>query len=131
MKEKDAASMFQLHDEVVIAKYLLDRPEIRIGRDPASDIVIDDKVVSQEHAVIEVAEAPDRPRGRHYVIRDLESTNGTFVNDRAVKRQTLTNEDRVRIGWTTFKFVDNEERKGNKTLKIHKSWIPGVYYTKD
>lgn len=131
MKESDTASMVQLHDEVVIAKYPLDRPEIHIGRDPASDIFIDDKVVSQEHAVIEVKDDPDQPEARHYYIRDLESTNGTFVNDREVKHQKLANEDRVRIGWTTFRFVDNKAHKGNKTLKIHKSWIPGVYYTKD
>ena len=131
VKESDAASLVQLHDDVVIAKYRLSQPQIRIGRDPDSDIVIDDKVVSQEHAVVEVLQDPDQPAIRQHFIRDLNSTNGTFVNDEAVKRRKLSNQDLIRIGWTTFKFVDVRTRKGEKTLKIHKSWIPGVYYTKE
>ena len=131
MKESDNASMIQLHDGVIIAKFPLDKPEVRIGRDPDSDIFIDDKVVSLEHAAVEVVADPDRPNNRKYFIRDLGSTNSTFVNDKAVTHQKLMNEDLIRIGWTTFRFVEAEKRKGDKTLKIHKSWIPGVYYTKD
>jgi hypothetical protein len=37
----------------------------------------------------------------------------------------------IRVGWNTFKFVDEAEGDANKTAKIRKSWIPGVYYTKD
>ena len=131
MKESDSASMVQLHDGVIIAKFPLDKPKVRIGRDPDSEIFIDDKVVSLEHAVVEVVEDPQDPAIRRHFIRDLESTNGTFVNDQAVTRRQLTNQDLIRIGWTTFKFVDTKTRKGDKTLKIHKSWIPGVYYTKE
>ena len=123
--------MVQLHDGVIIAKFPLDKAEIRIGRDPDSDIFIDDKVVSLAHALVEIVSDPDRPKNRKYFIRDLGSTNGTFVNDKTVTHHRLTNEDLIRIGWTTFRFVETEKRKGDKTLKIHKSWIPGVYYTKD
>ncbi len=131
MKESDAASMVQLHDGVVIAKFPLEKPVNRIGRDPDSEIFIDDKVVSLEHAVVETVSDPDQPDSRRYFIRDLGSTNNTYVNDQIVTRQRLANEDLIRIGWTTFRFVDTKEQKENKTLKIHKSWIPGVYYTKD
>jgi pSer/pThr/pTyr-binding forkhead associated (FHA) protein len=131
VKESDAASMVQVHDGVIIAKFSLDKPVIRIGRDPDSEICIDDKVVSLEHAVVETVSDPNQPDSLRYFIRDLGSTNSTYVNDKVVTRQRLTNEDLIRIGWTTFRFVDTKERKGNKTLKIHKSWIPGVYYTED
>ena len=123
--------MVQLHDGVIIAKFSLDKPVIRVGRDPDSEIFIDDKVVSLEHAVVETVADPEQTDNCRYFIRDLGSTNNTYVNDQVITRQRLANEDLVRIGWTTFRFVDTKERKGNKTLKIHKSWIPGVYYTKD
>lgn len=131
VKESDAASIIQLHDGVMIAKYSLDKSVIRIGRDPDSEVFIDEKVVSQEHAVVEVVKDPDEQNSFKYFIRDLGSTNKTYVNDQAITRQRLTNEDLIRIGWTTFRFVDTKEQKGNKTLKIHKSWIPGLYYTKE
>jgi pSer/pThr/pTyr-binding forkhead associated (FHA) protein len=124
------AVIVQLHEGVAIKKFALDKPLIRIGRDPECDIFIDDKVVSMEHAVVEV----DRPKGCKkptYVIRDLGSTNSTFVNDREVVRHQLQNDDLIRVGWNTFKFIDDVEHKAEKTLKIHKSWIPRVYYTKE
>jgi hypothetical protein len=37
----------------------------------------------------------------------------------------------IRVGWNTFKFIDEAEGDPNKTAKIRKSWIPGVYYTED
>ncbi len=37
----------------------------------------------------------------------------------------------IRVGWNTFKFIDETEGDPNKTAKIKKSWIPGVYYTED
>ncbi len=66
--------MVQLHDGVIIAKFPLDKPEVRIGRDPDSDIFIDDKVVSLAHAVVEVVAEPDRLNNRKYFIRDLGSS---------------------------------------------------------
>jgi hypothetical protein len=37
----------------------------------------------------------------------------------------------IRVGWNTFKFIDEAEGDPNKTAKIRKSWIPGVYYTEE
>jgi len=34
------------------------------------------------------------------------------------------------VGWASFKFIDETKADPNKTAKIHKSWIPGVFYTK-
>lgn len=131
VNDREPASLIRLHDGLALAKHLLDKPRISIGRDPGSDIVIDDKVVSMAHAEIEVIEGADPNEGKSYFIKDLDSTNSTFVNDRKIKRHQLANEDLIRVGWTTFKFMDVVGRKSDKTLKIHKSWIPGVYYTKE
>ncbi len=125
------AAIVQLHEGVVIKKFTLDKPLIRIGRDPESDIFIDDKVVSLEHAVVEVANEPGGKKKPSYTIRDLGSTNNTFVNDKEITAHQLLNDDLIRVGWNTFKFIDDVERKAEKTLKIHKSWIPRVYYTKE
>jgi hypothetical protein len=65
---------------------------ITIGRDPESDLVIADSFVSNRHARID-------PSERGPVLKDLESTNGTVVNGRRVKRPTtLSRGDSVRLG---------------------------------
>jgi pSer/pThr/pTyr-binding forkhead associated (FHA) protein len=125
------AVIVQLHEGVAINKFELDKPLIRIGRDPDSEIFIDDKVVSLDHAVVEIDTDPSGSKKPTYIIRDLGSTNQTFVNDRPITRQELQNNDQIRVGWNTFKFIEDTERKRERTLKIHKSWIPRVYYTKE
>lgn len=125
------ATIVQLHEGVAIKKFKLDKAIIRIGRDPGSDIFIDDKVVSMEHAIVEIDSEPGGGKKPAYTIRDLGSTNSTFVNDREITAHQLQNDDLIRVGWNTFKFIDDVERKAEKTLKIHKSWIPRVYYTKE
>ena len=70
---------------------------LSIGRAPTSDIVIVDSAVSGQHCRV-------RPEGGAYVVHDLESTNGTFVNDRRVKRHRLSEGDVIRVGETLVQF---------------------------
>ncbi len=124
------ALIAQLHDGVAINKCLLDQPKLTIGRSSDCDIFIDDVVVSTEHAVIERADSPDSGAQIDYYIHDLGSTNGTQLNGEAVSRQKLSHNDVIRIGWVDFKFIDENKADPDQTAKIHKSWIPGVYYSK-
>ena len=124
------ALIAQLHDGVAINKCLLDQPKLTIGRSSDCDIFIDDVVVSTEHAVIEKVDSPGSGAQNDYYIHDLGSTNGTQVNGEAVSRQKLSHNDVIRIGWVNFKFIDENQADPDQTAKIHKSWIPGVYYTK-
>ena len=124
------ALIVQLHEGVAINKCPLDKPELSIGRSPQCDIFIDDAVVSAEHALIERVEKADSQDDVGYYIRDLDSTNGTFVNNQKIERHKLLHEDLIRVGWVTFKFIDETKADPDQTAKIHKSWIPGVYYTK-
>ncbi len=64
------------------ARWTIEKDVIYIGRSEECDYVIDDRQVSRKHAVIKHTE-------KGYVIEDLESKNGTFVNGNAVKEPTL------------------------------------------
>jgi hypothetical protein len=61
------------------------------------DIVLPDKYMSSRHAVLRHEEGT-------FVLVDLDSTNGTFVNDRRVSKEELIDNDRVRLGRTELKF---------------------------
>ncbi len=79
--------------------------ETRIGRDAAqNDVVIDDSAVGRQHAKI-------RLESGQWILYDLASTNGTFVNDQQIYRQPLTDGDVVRMGQTTFVFMELKEKK--------------------
>ena len=125
------AMVVQLHEGVAIKKFKLDKPTLRMGRDPDSDIFIDNTVVSSEHAVITVENPPKSGGGPQYYIEELKSTNSTYVNGEKITRHKLTHNDTIRIGWNSFKFIDEDPGDPNQTAKIKKSWIPGVYYTED
>jgi pSer/pThr/pTyr-binding forkhead associated (FHA) protein len=125
------AMIVQLQEGVVIKKFEIENPILRIGRDPDSDICIDDDVISTEHAVIEVKKSSEPKGSTEYYIRDLGSTNSTFVNDKKISSKKLAHNDIIRVGWNNFKFIEETKKDLGKTSKIHKSWIPGVYYTKD
>ena len=73
------------------SRYLLDEDEITVGRDPSSDILLDDSTVSRTHAVFR------RINGNYSVI-DAGSLNGTYVNRQRVDSQELKNGDEIMIG---------------------------------
>ncbi|WP_309897495.1 GGDEF domain-containing protein [Archangium sp.] len=80
-------------------KHDLGREETLIGRSSKADIQVDQEAISRNHACI-----TNTTRG--VFIKDLESTNGTFVNDQPVKgEKALSNGDLVKIGRTIFKFI--------------------------
>lgn len=78
--------------------------EVRLGRLPDNDISLDDTKVSREHAVIAGAVSG-------FAVRDLMSSNGTFVGERRVSGQMpLSDGDELTLGRTTFQFrvIDEE-----------------------
>jgi pSer/pThr/pTyr-binding forkhead associated (FHA) protein len=119
------------HEGLTIKRIPLDKAELRIGRKADSDIFIDDMLASQHHAKIEMIESAEEAGAKDYYIEDLESTNHTYINGSPIDRKLLTHNDVIRIGKHTFKFLDESPEQADKTAKLRKSWIPGVYYTKD
>lgn len=72
-------------------RFVLDRPEFTLGRDPSSDIFLNDVTVSRRHAVITAF-------GEQVTVRDVGSLNGTYVNGVRVDETELANCDTVQIG---------------------------------
>jgi len=72
-----------------------------IGRDTSASVCIAEASVSRRHSQIE-------RKGNDFVISDLDSLNGTFVNDVPVKTRRLQNGDRIRIGESQFLFLLRE-----------------------
>ncbi len=112
------ALLAQLIDGVVGNKFTLDKQLHHIGRHPKNDILLDDVAVSSQHAVIEARENGYFEGYCEFVLKDLGSTNGTFVNDERIAEQRLANGDLVRIAWNTFRFIDDNEMDLEKTAQI-------------
>jgi hypothetical protein len=86
------------------ALVLADGTRVELGEDPVTigrlddcEIQLSDKNVSRRHAEV-------RPEGRGFIVVDLDSTNGTRVNDARVKRRELNDGDEVTVGATTLRF---------------------------
>jgi hypothetical protein len=77
--------------------YDLTKTSVVIGRSKDCDIRVSDPNISRQHAEI-------RQEGSTYWIVDLDSTNGTSVNGRALKRAKLDDEDRITLGSTELVF---------------------------
>jgi pSer/pThr/pTyr-binding forkhead associated (FHA) protein len=122
--------LVQLADSVIANKFPLSDKTLSLGRSADNDVQIDDRAVSGHHAWIEpVKDEQDEERVRYRLV-DLNSTNGSFLNEKKVSEEWLRHNDMIRIGWVTFKFIDETQQTFEETTKVHKSWIPGIYYTK-
>src|SRR3954467_13377795 len=85
-------------DGVVIKEVQLTKDRTSLGRRPYNDIVIDNLAVSGQKGVLQMS-------GNEVYLEDLNSTNGTYVNGKAVKRQLLQNSDTVEIGHYRIRYV--------------------------
>jgi pSer/pThr/pTyr-binding forkhead associated (FHA) protein len=113
------AMLIQLIDDVVANKFELRKGNLEIGRHPASDIQIDDSAVSAKHACVQTKPNEHFPQFNEYYLMDLNSTNGTYINDRRINgSQRLHHNDEVRIAWNKFKFVDDHEASLERTAHI-------------
>jgi len=79
------------------ATFPLRKKVINMGRDSSNEIVIDDPKSSRQHAKIKL-------EGDNFVIYDLASSNGTFVNGEKITSVKLNDGDEIKIGDTVFAF---------------------------
>ena len=99
-------------DGVVIKEVQLTKDRTTLGRRPYNDIVIDNLAVSGEHAVVQMTDG-------QVFLEDLNSTNGTYVNGKAVKKQLLQDGDSVEVGKYKIKFVSDAHAESfEKTMMV-------------
>ena len=105
-------------DGVVIKEVQLTKERTTLGRRPYNDIVIDNLAISGEHAVIHMED-------QDVEIEDLGSTNGTYVNAKAVKRQELRNGDTIEVGKYKIRFLHEAEGQNfEKTMIFKPGMVP-------
>jgi ABC-type multidrug transport system ATPase subunit len=93
------------------------RPSVRIGRAVDCDVVLDDLRVSRHHAV--VTTGPDGS----FEVRDLGSSNGTFLNGKRTAVGALESGDFIGIGGQTFQLLDGRLRL---VTARHTAWFGAV-----
>lgn len=106
-------------DGVVIKEVQLTKDRTTLGRRPYNDIVIDNLAVSGEHAVLQMT-------GNEVYLEDLNSTNGTYVNGKAVKKQLLQNNDTIEIGKYKIKYINEAASAGFEKTMVIKAGAAGI-----
>jgi len=93
------AELFLKFEDRVLQELLLSGETVSIGRQPDNSFRIDNPAVSGYHAKVYA-------EGDHYVIEDVESFNGTYVNGQRISKLVLRDGDNVTIGKHTIEFRD-------------------------
>jgi pSer/pThr/pTyr-binding forkhead associated (FHA) protein len=88
-------------DEQQLAEYNMSKERYTVGRLPDNDIRIDNPAVSGHHALI-INILNDS------FLEDLNSTNGTYVNGKLVKKHALQHGDMITVGHHSLRFIDGE-----------------------
>ena len=81
----------------------LNKQAIKVGKRENNDLIIEEKTISRNH--LEIVQTEDS-----YLLRDLESTNGTYINDIRVKEAYLTPGDIIRVGTVRIEFIAFDEK---------------------
>ena len=88
-------------DGQVLAEYNMSKERYTVGRLPDNDVRIDNAAVSGHHAlVINIL--------NDSFLEDLNSTNGTYVNGKLIKKHALQHGDVITVGHHALRFVDGE-----------------------
>lgn len=106
----------------IIQEVQLIKDRTTLGRRPHSDVVMENMAVSGRHACLVLED-------RQVSIEDLNSTNGTYVNGIAVKKQTLHDGDVIEIGNFKIKFSsgsgdDDGGQENQEDLTVNASLMP-------
>src|SRR5688572_14333327 len=106
-------------DSQVMAEYNMNKERYTIGRLPDNDIRIDNPAVSGHHSLI-INILNDS------FLEDLNSTNGTYVNGKLIKKHALQHGDVITVGHHQLRFVEDDEQQDEfeKTMVIQPSARP-------
>lgn len=93
-----------------------DVPKV-IGRSSSADTVINAPSISRRHAQIDRVKDND---GEYYIVTDLKSSNGTFVNNVLAQGTPVKDGDKIRMGELLFKFVLQDEIDAKFHREVHR-----------
>jgi len=94
-------------DGQVLAEYNMNKERYTIGRLPDNDIRIDNPAVSGHHSLI-INILNDS------FLEDLNSTNGTYVNGKLIKKHAMQHGDVITVGHHQLRFVDSQDDEGEQ-----------------
>lgn len=103
----------------VLGEFPLSKERIVLGRKPENDIQVDNLAVSGRHAAV-VTILNDS------FLEDLDSTNGTFVNGKLIKKHALKHGDIVTIGKHELKYLNDEATSGDDDFEKTMIIRPGM-----
>lgn len=108
-----------LSGELIAVPIPLEREEVILGRALEADVRVNDTLVSRQHARI-IAKPTESRVSMQYVLNDLDSRNGTFLNGRRVKKEILENGDKITVGTTILRFDLLDEIDREYQRQIHR-----------
>jgi len=106
-------------NQSVLGDFSLEQERLLIGRKPENDIQVDNLAVSGQHAAI-ITILNDS------FLEDLDSTNGTFVNGKLVKKHALKHGDVITIGKHELKYVNDEATTDDQDFEKTMIIRPGM-----
>jgi len=98
------ARLILVFNKKVIKDYPFEKENMTIGRNQENNIVIDNLAVSGFHARIDKT-------GDTYILTDLQSTNGTFVNDKKIVSHKLQHKDKITVGKHILLFAMSKQEQ--------------------
>lgn len=123
-KDRDLRpALVALTGDLIAVPIPLERTEVILGRALEADVRINDLQVSRQHAQINtIPESADEPE--QYIIKDLHSRNGTFLNGRKIVQEVLHKGDKITLGDQIFRFdlmdeIDREYQRQVRRLLSH------------
>lgn len=112
-------SLVFLSGELIAVPIPLEREEVILGRAIEADVRVNDFLVSRKHARIETTPSDSRV-AMEYILHDLDSRNGTFLNGRRIRREKLENGDKITLGETILRFDLLDEIDREYQRQIHR-----------
>jgi len=96
-------------NSVVVSEIVLQEGDFTIGRNTGNNLQLEDGVVSGNHAVLTMTPNKYLPEILDIHIKDLDSTNGVYVNSKKIKELKLKHDDVISIGSNEFKVFDEAQ----------------------
>ena len=97
-------------------RHVLANEALTLGRGSENNVVLENDSVSRRHCKIEKG-------NRHWWVLDMESTNGTYVNDELVKEYQLRRGDQIKVGDTILKFLSGSDVEAQYHETIYRMTI--------